>query len=59
VAMPTGTNIEVGMVASEVTCTGISVARSIKLAKRLGCRVEGLFDHTRLGPMQIWRHLAP
>jgi RimJ/RimL family protein N-acetyltransferase len=33
--------------------------RSIKLAERLGCRVEGLFDHTRLGPMQIWRHPAP
>ena len=33
--------------------------RSIRLAQRLGCRLEGLFQHERLGPMEIWRHPAP
>lgn len=33
--------------------------RSIRLAERLGCRMEGMFTHVRLGPMQIWRHPAP
>jgi len=33
--------------------------RSIRLAQRLGCRHEGLFQHVRLGPMEIWRHPAP
>lgn len=34
-------------------------ARSIRLAERLGCGYEGMFTHTRLGPMQIWRHPPP
>ena len=34
-------------------------ARSIRLAQRLGCRMEGMFQHIRLGPMEIWRHPAP
>ncbi len=34
-------------------------ARSVRLAQRLGCRHEGLFTHSRLGPMQIWRHPPP
>ena len=33
--------------------------RSIRLAERLGCRMEGVFTHVRLGPMEIWRHPAP
>lgn len=33
--------------------------RSIRLAERLGCHLEGMFTHVRLGPMQIWRHPAP
>lgn len=34
-------------------------SRSIRLAQRLGCEFEGMFEHRRLGPMQIWRHPAP
>lgn len=33
--------------------------RSIRLAERLGCTLEGMFQHVRLGPMQIWRHPPP
>lgn len=33
--------------------------RSIRLAERLGCDFEGMFEHCRLGPMQIWRHPLP
>lgn len=33
--------------------------RSIRLAQRLGCRMEGVYSHVRLGPMEIWRHPAP
>lgn len=33
--------------------------RSIRLAERLGCSFEGVFEHSRLGPMQIWRHPPP
>mgnify|MGYP001604089664 CR=1 FL=1 len=33
--------------------------RSIRLAQRLGCRLDGVFAHSRLGEMQIWRHPAP
>lgn len=33
--------------------------RSIALARRLGCDLEGVFRHERLGPMQVWRHPAP
>lgn len=34
-------------------------ARSIRLAQRMDCRFEGLFQHVRLGPMEIWRHPGP
>lgn len=33
-----------------------SNSRSIRLAQRMGCSHEGLFQHVRLGPMEIWRH---
>lgn len=33
--------------------------RSIRLAERMGCGFEGMFQHVRLGPMEIWRHPAP
>lgn len=33
--------------------------RSIRLAERLHCRFEGVYQHVRLGPMQIWRHPPP
>lgn len=33
--------------------------RSIRLAERMGCTCEGNFEHSRLGQMQIWRHLPP
>ncbi|WP_425091694.1 GNAT family N-acetyltransferase [Tropicimonas sp. S265A] len=33
--------------------------RSEKLADRLGCYPDGMFDHAAFGPMTIWRHPAP
>lgn len=33
--------------------------RSIRLAQRMECRFEGIFEHVRLGPMEIWRHPSP
>jgi len=33
--------------------------RSIRLARRMDCTFEGLFQHVRLGPMEIWRHPPP
>ena len=33
--------------------------RSRRLAERLGCHCEGMYQHERLGPMQIWRHPKP
>jgi len=32
---------------------------SIALARKLGCVHEGVHDHARHGPLQIWRHLSP
>ena len=44
--------------------TAISVvlpdhARSLALARRLGCRPDGSFEHPDFGTMDIWRHPAP
>lgn len=33
--------------------------RSVALAERLGCRLDGAFQHEIFGAMQIWRHPAP
>lgn len=33
--------------------------RSIRLAQRLGCREEGVFDHPTLGRLNIWVHPSP
>lgn len=33
--------------------------RSIRLARRMGCQFEGMFQHVRLGPMEVWRHPPP
>lgn len=33
--------------------------RSLTLAKRMGCRADGQFEHEVFGPMHIWRHPAP
>ena len=33
--------------------------RSIRLAQRLGCKLDGVFDHRVHGPMNIWVHPAP
>jgi RimJ/RimL family protein N-acetyltransferase len=32
---------------------------SRRVAKRMGARADGLFDHERFGRMEIWRHLSP
>lgn len=32
---------------------------SMAVAKRLGAVREGVFQHERQGPMQVWRHPAP
>ena len=34
-------------------------ARSIALAKRLGCIRDGVFQHPDFGALTIWRHLSP
>ena len=33
--------------------------RSLALAKRLGCREDGVYQHEVYGPMHIWRHPGP
>lgn len=33
--------------------------KSIRLARRMDCTFEGMFQHVRLGPMEIWRHPSP
>ncbi len=33
--------------------------RSLKLAKRMGCRPDGSFEHDVFGTMHIWRHPSP
>lgn len=33
--------------------------RSIALAKRMGCRPDGVHQHADHGPLHIWRHPAP
>ena len=45
-AMPMGTNIEAGMVASEATLTGISVVRSINSAMLLMLCLPGMRNVT-------------
>lgn len=32
--------------------------RSVALAKRLGCTLDGQIDHPRAGPIDVWRHPA-
>jgi RimJ/RimL family protein N-acetyltransferase len=34
-------------------------ARSIALAGRMGCRMDGIFEHPKYGRMRIWRHPGP
>jgi RimJ/RimL family protein N-acetyltransferase len=34
-------------------------ARSVALARRMGCVVEGQYAHPVYGPMDIWLHQAP
>ena len=34
-------------------------ARSVALARRLGCQPDGEYRHAVFGAMQIWRHPAP
>lgn len=36
----------------------VTADRSVKLAKRLGCTKERVFDHAELGPFDVWRHPA-
>lgn len=42
-----------------VSLTEPDNARSIALAKRLGARHDGEFDHPAYGPLNVWRHLSP
>lgn len=32
---------------------------SVGVAKRLGAKLDGTFDHAHFGPTQVWRHPAP
>jgi RimJ/RimL family protein N-acetyltransferase len=34
-------------------------ARSVALARRLGCREDGVYLHPKYGTMTIWRHPGP
>lgn len=34
-------------------------APSLALARKLGCRIDGTFEHGKFGTMQIWRHPSP
>ena len=34
-------------------------ARSVRLAKRMGCRKDGVFEHPDHGALDIWVHPAP
>ncbi|QXT39534.1 GNAT family N-acetyltransferase [Gymnodinialimonas ceratoperidinii] len=34
-------------------------AASLALARKLGCHLDGTFEHGRFGTMQIWRHPSP
>lgn len=34
-------------------------SRSVALARKLGCRPDGIFAHAQLGNCEIWRHPAP
>lgn len=42
-----------------ISLTVAGNTRSEALAKRMGCSLDGVFDHPEFGPMNIWRHLAP
>lgn len=42
-----------------VSLTTADNLRSQALARRLGCVLEGLFEHPVYGPLQVWRHPAP
>lgn len=39
-----------------ISCTTPANARSIALAKRMGCQRDGEFVHEEAGPLLIWRH---
>lgn len=34
-------------------------ARSIRLAERMGCRKDGVFDHSTYGQLDVWVHMSP
>lgn len=42
-----------------ISCTMPDNARSIALAKRMGATYECDFPHPKIGPLNVWRHLAP
>lgn len=33
--------------------------RSVRLAERLGCMKEGIFEHPEYGPLDVWLHPGP
>ena len=45
--------------SSVISCVAGDNARSEALAKRMGCEIEGVFEHPDYGPLNIWRHPAP
>ncbi|MBO6604322.1 MAG: GNAT family N-acetyltransferase [Roseicyclus sp.] len=42
-----------------ISCVDSRNARSLALAKRLGCKPDGQFTHELFGTMDVWRHPAP
>jgi ribosomal-protein-alanine N-acetyltransferase len=45
--------------STAVSCVDPDNARSVALARRMGCIPDGTFEHPEYGPMHIWRHPGP
>ena len=45
--------------STAVSCVAPDNPRSEALAKRMGCALEGAFEHDDYGVLNIWRHPAP
>ncbi len=42
-----------------ISCTAPDNPRSINVAKRMGAVHESDFQHPHIGPLHVWRHVAP
>ncbi|WP_172961035.1 GNAT family N-acetyltransferase [Oceaniglobus roseus] len=42
-----------------ISCVAPDNARSLALARRMGCTADGQFEHPDHGILHIWRHPAP